>query len=192
MKSFLLSLMLLLSPLSLEAGCELTVISDNCPIYETASFSSTIIETAVHGDKLEFIEQAGNFYFVNFGEISGYVSMENIGQVQPPQDIILTYNATTLTDSPIYNPNNNEVIATIKKGTRVLLYEGYDKKSDFLAVKFNIDGKVMIGRIATENVKPDGVNVALIVSISAIVALVSIIFILFGITKKKSKTGTKN
>ena len=72
-----------------------------------------------------------------------------------------------------------------KKGTRVFLYEGYDKEKDFLALKFENEGEIVVGYVSIENLKPDGVNYALIVSITAIIALVSIIIILLNVTKKK-------
>lgn len=191
MKSLLLSLMLLVSPLAASVGGEVFVLADSTPIYAEASYSAEQLATAEFNDALTLLsnEEFNGFYYISFNLqdqiISGYVPIEIVGEKAEEQDLVLSYNATLLNNADILSATDDTVLCTLEKGVRVFLYEGYNQKADYLPVRFIHGGELMIGRIKTEDVKPDGVNPALIISITAIVALVTIIIILFGITKKK-------
>ena len=191
MKGLLLSLMLLISPLAASAGESVYVLSDSTPLYSAPSYSAEQIIELDFNQQLVLLsdETTNDFYYVsvtiNDDNFEGYVPAEIVGEKAENQESLLSYNATLLNDAVIYSAIDQSEICTLKKGERVFLYEGYNQKADFLAVRFWHDNKITIGLIKTEDVKPDGVNPALIVSICAIVALVTIIFILFGVTKKK-------
>ena len=198
MKSLLLSLLLFISPLATPAGEQVFVLANSTPIYTEASYSAEQLATAEFNDKLTLLsnEDFNGFYYISFSfedqNIAGYVPIEIVGEKAEEQDIVLSYNATLLNNAIIYSPTDDSQICTLEKGVRVFLYEGYNQKADYLAVRFIHGGELMIGRIRTEDVKPDGVNPALIVSITAIVALVTIIIILFGVTKKKRQKKLKS
>ncbi len=191
MKALLLSLMLLISPLAASFGEHVYVLSDSCPLYSEPTYSAEQITELDFNEELTLLsdEITNGFYYVSVTieneSQQGYVPAEIVGEKAEGQETILSYNATLLNDAVIYSSIDKSEICTLKKGERVFLYEGYNQKADFLAVRFWHENKITIGLIKTEDVKPDGVNPALIVSICAIVALVTIIFILFGVTKKK-------
>ena len=196
MKSFLLAICLTLSPLSLTAGEEVFVVAERVSIYQSASYSSEIVATAEYGDSLTLLDEQNfnGFYFVSIDslQLQGYIPADLVGSLVPDQDVVLSYNATLLEDAQVYSLTDDSVVCEIAKGARVCLYEGYDREKEFLNVSFVQNGKVVVGRISTDMINPDGVNAALIVSITAIVALVTIIIILFGITKKKQKRKQKD
>lgn len=198
MKAFLLSLLLFLSPLSASSGGEVFVLSNSTPIYAEASYSAEVLAEASYNDRLTLLspEEVNGFYFISYSfdnsEVQGYVPIEIVGEKADEQELVLSYNATLLNKADILSPTDDTVLCSLEKGVRVFLYEGYNQKADYLAVRFIHGGELMIGRIKTEDVKPDGVNPALIVSITAIVALVTIIIILFGITKKKRHSKLKS
>lgn len=196
MKSLLLSLMMLLSPFSFNVDEEVFVVSPTS-LYAEASYSSQVVCQLDYNDSLIVLQDAENgFLKVKVNEndlnVQGYVQADLVAKKSEAQDVILSYNATMLEDAEVFSVTDDQQIGQIKKGTRVLLTNGYDKDTDFLQIKYAADGKIVLGRVKTEFVKPDGVNAALIVSITAIVALVTIIIILFGITKKKRHKKLKN
>ena len=200
MKSFLLSIILMLSPLLAGANKEVFVLADTTCIFEEASYSSSQLAELEYGDQLTLLEEeiTNGFYHVEFVEnemaIQGYVPADIVGEKPDEQDVIIGYNASLLQDAEVLSLTDDKPICTLKKGTRVFLYEGYDKSLDTLSIKFYHEGKVLLGKVSTDAVKPDGVNPGLIVAIMAIVAIVTIIIILFGITKKKrhKKLKTEN
>ncbi len=189
MKAFILSLALLFTPLSIGMGDSVYVLSNSCYLYEEPSYASVQLTELKYNEELVLLNEEAieGFFYVELVKdgLKGYVPMEIVGEKAQAQDVIMTYNATVLNDTTIKSPVDNSEICTLEKGARVFLYEGYDKEKEFLAVKFIKDGEIFIGLININDVKPDGVNVALIISITAIVALVTIIFILIGITNKK-------
>ncbi len=197
MKSLLLGLLVAICPLAAPAGGEVFVLSNSTPIYAEASYSAEILAEASYNDRLALLspEEFDGFYYISYNfennQITGYVPIEIVGEKADEQELVLSYNATLSNSADILSPTDDSVLCTLPKGVRVFLYEGYNQKADYLAVRFIHGGQLMIGRIRTEAVKPDGVNPALIVSITAIVALVTIIIILFGVTKKKRHSKLK-
>lgn len=189
MKSLMLVLSLMLSPLSLTTGEDVFVLTDQINLYSEASYSSEVLESLEYGEALTLLDEQNfnGFYYVTVKETSvqGYVPADLVGEKTQDQEVILSYNASILEDTQVLSLTSDEPICEISKGERVLLYEGYNKNSDYLAVKFIHNGNVIIGRVDTSYIHPDGVNAALIVSITAIVALVTIIIILLGISNKK-------
>ncbi len=197
MKTFLLMISLMLSPITISNNQTFCVVGSSCPVFAEPSYSSSQIATLEYGNELELIESetTNGFYHIRFSlddsSLDGFAPADLVGLKQEGQQTILSYNATLQTKTDVLSPTDDSTICTLPKGTRVFLYEGYHKENDFLAIKFNFEGKVMIGRVKTEVVQPDGVNPALIVSIMAIVAVVTIIIILFGIKLKKRHKNLK-
>ncbi len=181
----------LLSPSNYAVGETVYVLTNTASLYSSPSLTSEIVFELEKGDELSLLDQSqvDGFYYVSYqdenGSYNGYVFNECVGALENSQESVLSYNATILNDTDVYSLSTNERICTVKKGTRVFLYEGYDKEKDFLAIKFENEGEIVVGYVSIENLKPDGVNYALIVSITAIIALVSIIIILLNVTKKK-------
>lgn len=191
MKALLLSLLMIVSPLSANVGREVYLLTDSAYVYADADYTSEKIAEVHYNDKftIQDSETTNGFYYISFtlNEVAttGYISADVVGEKAPAQEVVLSYNAKMLNDSTVLNITDDSEICSIKKGQRVLLFEGYSNKTDYVAVKFVQDGKVIIGKVKTEDVKPDGVNSALIISLTAITALVSVVLILLGITKKK-------
>lgn len=197
MKGLLLAFIMMFSPLS-AASNEVYLLTDSAFIYAEADYSSEQLVEVSYGDKftLEQTETTNGFYYITYvkGEVAvtGYINADLVGEKAPAQDVVLSYNAKITADSIVYSITDDSEIGTIAKGTQVLLFEGYSNKKDYLPVKFVQGGKVVIGKVRTENVKPYGVNTALIVSLTAITALVSVALILLGITKKKRHKNLKS
>lgn len=191
MKSLLLALCLMVSPLSLSAGEEVFVVANSANIYAEASYSSEVVISVEYGQALTMLDEQNfdGFYYVsvNSSALQGYVPADLVGQRVQDQDVVLSYNATILQNTQVMALTSDDVLCEIARGERVYLYEGYNRDADFLAVSFVKDGNVIVGRVNTDYINPDGVNAALIVSITAIVALVTIVIILLGISKKKQK-----
>lgn len=196
MKGLLLAFVMMFSPLS-AIGNEVFLLTDSAFVYAEANYSSAQLAEVSYGDKftLEDTETTHGFYYITYVKgkiaVTGYINADLVGEKAPAQDVVLSYNAKITYDSIVYSLTDGSEIGTIKKGTQVLLFEGYSNKKDYLPVKFAQDGKVVIGKVRTEDVKPYGVNSALIISLSAIMALVSVTLILFGITKKKRHKNLK-
>lgn len=198
MKGLLLALVMLVSPLSASTGSDVFLLTDSAYIYAEANYASDQLAEIKYGDKLtlENDEMTNGFYNVTFTKddvsVTGYINADLVGEKAESQDVVLSYNAKISNDTIVYNIADDSELCTIKKGTQVLLFEGYSNKKDYLPVKFVADGKVIIGKVLTADIKPYGVNSALIISLSAIMALVSVILILLGITKKKRHKNLKS
>lgn len=65
---------------------------------------------------------------------------------------------------------------TLQKGTRIFLYQGYNRKSKFTAVCLLRDNQIIYGFLQTEAISPDGINPLIITCITLILAALGIIF----------------
>lgn len=187
MKFFLLAISFLVSSLGqYTAGETLFVIANTVSLYAAPNFDSEQVLTLKKNDEVVFIsEEENGFLKVEAEGVEGYVYSEVVGKELPEQQVILSYNATIINKTDIIDQFSGEVICTVEPGKRIFLYEGYDTEKKYLAVQLEQNGDIIFGLVDINAVKPDGVNVALIVSLSAIVGIVSIMIILLGITKKK-------
>ena len=174
-------------------GTYLSVVTDYAYMYQSASFSSIKEDFVIeHGEKVQLESETplNDFYLVSYTykniDYTGYVYKECLAELDEEQDIVLTYNAKTSSKTKVYSINDkSKEILTIDEGKELYLYEGFDSKSEFTAVKFTYNGKIVLGYIKTADVSPYGVSPTLILAITAIVACVGVIFILLGISKKK-------
>lgn len=189
--------MMMITPLSAASSSDVFLLTDSAYIYAEPNYTSQQLAEVKYGDKftLESDEMTNGFYNVTFTKddisVTGYVNADMVGAKAESQDVVLSYNAKISNDTIVYNITDDSELCTIDKGTPVFLFEGYSNKKDYLPVKFVADGKVVIGKVKTEDIAPYGVNSALIISVSAIMALVSVSLILLGITKKKRHKNLK-
>jgi hypothetical protein len=172
-----------------------SVVTNYASMYKTASLNAEKYEFNIdNGEKVSLLNDnlENNFYFVSYRYDSvtyqGYVYKECLAVLEDEQELILTYNAKTGVKTQVFDLNDtSKEIAVLDENTEVYLYEGYNRKTEFTAVKFSYEGKIMLGYIPTINISPYGISNVLIVSITAIIACVGVIFILLGISKKKTK-----
>ena len=200
---FLLSIGLFLSSVfsGYPIGTTLPVISNYAYMYEQADFSSKKYEFKISkGEKITLLndELKNDFYYASYKyenvTYSGYVYKDNVSQLSNEQEVILSYNAKIAVDTKIYSitdpsqvllSNGKEVVLTEK--TEVYLYAGYDRKAEYTEIKFSYNGKIEVGYVKTTDITPYGVSPVLIVSLTAIIASVGVIFILLGISKKRKR-----
>ncbi len=193
-----MTIMMLIVGLSgnFKLGTSLSVVTDYAYLYQTASFSSVKEEFIIeHGENviLENETPVNDFYYISYTyenvEYKGYIYKECLAELEKEQELVLTYNAKTNVKTKVYSINDkSKEIMTISEGKELYLFQGFDKKSEFTAVKFSYNGEIVLGYVKTEDISPYGVSGTLIVAITAIFACVGVIMILLGISKKKKKT----
>ncbi len=188
-----LSLLTFMSPTS--SGETLSVISTVCTLYQTADFSSMVIDADGkpvvfhHGDKLTFIEEKGDFFKVENEESEGYVFKFYVTSNKSGQDVYPVFNGTVIaTESKIFNVDGTESGHKVKQGQEIFIYGGFDGKEKMTAISFVLDnGSLFYGLIATKDIKAYGISSALITAITIIIALVTIILAVVFIKKSKTK-----
>lgn len=175
------------------------VIASKCNLYTSADFSSNkvtvldeeeqpVLITLRLNDKVVITDFQDDFAFVETskgaeGWMYKYYLTQNEGQ-----DVYPVFNASTRNNTIVYDTDKTTPIETIQKDTRLYLYEGFDKKSDYTAVQVVLsDTSLRVGYINTADIAPDGVSKTLIVAITIIAAAVTIILSLVFIKKKKKK-----
>jgi len=194
----LMAIMMLFVGLSgnFKIGASLSVVTDYAYLYQTASFSAVKEDFVIeHGETviLENETPVNDFYYVSYTyknvEYRGYVYKECLAELEKEQELVLTYNAKTSAKTKVYSiSDKSKEIMEISEGKELYLYEGFDRKSEFTAVKFSYNGEIILGYVKTEDISPYGISGTLIVAITAIFACVGVIMILLGISKKKKKT----
>ena len=194
----LMAIMMLFVGLSgnFKIGASLSVVTDYAYLYQTASFSAVKEDFVIeHGETVTLENEApvNDFYYVSYTyknvEYRGYVYKECLAELEKEQELVLTYKAKTSAKTKVYSiSDKSKEIMEISEGKELYLYEGFDRKSEFTAVKFSYNGKIILGYVKTEDISPYGISGTLIVAITAIFACVGVIMILLGISKKKKKT----
>ncbi|MBQ8444715.1 MAG: hypothetical protein IJX25_05130, partial [Clostridia bacterium] len=92
----------------------------------------------------------------------------------------------------IYDIDMTSTGQLVKAGSRIYIYDGFDKNNKLTAVQVVLeDTSLYVGYIATADVEPDGVSKMLIVAITVIIAAVTIVLSLVFIKKKKKKKEKK-
>ena len=200
---FLLAIALMFCPTSVTYPVDtiLSVTTNYAYMYKSPDFNAGKYDfTLDHNDEVYVVDGNLNndFYLVSYTynnvSYDGYVYKECLAVLEDEQEVMLVYNAKTAIKTNVYFLNDQGQIdtdgistITLEENTELYLYEGYNRKAEFNAVKFSYEGKIMLGYIRTEDISPYGVSNVLIISITAIIACVSVIMILLGISKKKSK-----
>ena len=186
---------------SYPVGTTLSITSNFAYVYKDSSFSSEKFEFNLEkGFKVDLIDENlyNDFYNVSFDYedkyYEGYIYKENLSLIEENQNVVLSYNARIVGNkTKIYAQDKTELKANdgqnilLNENHEVYLYEGYDHKKEFTAIKFSYNNEIYIGLVATKDIAPYGVSTALIVSITAIISCVGIILILLGVNKKKAK-----
>ena len=198
---FLLTLGLFFSGMvsAYPIGTQLPVVSNYAYMYEYHDFTSQKYDFKIYkGEEITLLDDElfDNFYYASFKyedvTYNGYVYKDDVAKLADEQEVILSYNAKIAKDTKIFSitdPNNplicdgQEVI--LEESTEVYIYEGYNRKNEFTAIKFSFNGKIEVGYVKTTDISPYGISPALIVALTAIIASVGVIFILLGINKKK-------
>ena len=191
----LLSIMLLFCSMSVSypANTSLSIVTNYAYMYEDASFTSAKYDFQIKKNETVTIineTEENGFYLVSYSydndDYEGYVYKECLGQLEDTQQVVLSYNAKTSARTKIYSiTDKSDTGIYVDESTELYLYEGFDRKSEFTAVKLSYEGEIILGYIKTADVSPYGVNNILIISITAIIACVGVIMILLGINKKK-------
>ena len=178
----------------------LYVVTNYAYMYHDANFSSEKFDFKIEQDEQVVLldeNLINDFYNVSYLHenvvYEGYVYKECISSLTKEQDVVLTYNAKTAIDTIVYTIDSTEenlvkkFDTPISADTELYLFEGFDRKSKFTKVKFSYNGEIVLGQIRTEDISPYGISNVLIISLTAIIACVGVIFILLGISKKKTK-----
>ena len=200
MKFLLCAIFALISFASpLPAGETLSVISSVCAVYETADFSSPVLDSDGkeilfhHGDKLTFIAEEGDFFQIESGEVKGYVFKFYLTSNKNGQDVYPVFNGSVIaSESNIFNIDGTESGHKAKLGQEVFIYGGFDGKKEMTEIAIVLeDGSLFYGLISTKDIKANGISGALITSITIIIALVTIILAVVFIKKSKTKKEKK-
>ena len=160
-------------------------------LYKTTDFLEHYEFKITENEIISCIEEDENFYKVSYSynqeSYMGYVSGEVASIYTPPQQSLLVYNGRISRKTNVYKVTEDETLdgIVLEAGHEIYLYEGFDSKNTYTNIKFNYNGNVLTGRILTKDLSPNGINKAVIISLSIIVALVSVVLILMGLSKKK-------
>ncbi|MBO5394294.1 MAG: SH3 domain-containing protein [Clostridia bacterium] len=179
------------------------VIASRCNLYQEAKFDSdkvTVLDeeeqpvliTLKLNDTVTVNDTQDDFAFVTTEKgAQGWVYKFYLSQNTSP-DIYPVFNGSVRKDTVIYDIDKNSTGELALAGSRVYLYEGYDKKSEYTAVQIALaDSSLFTGYISTADIEPDGVSKMLIVAITIIAAAATIILSLVFIKKKRKKKEKK-
>ena len=186
-----------------EAGQEATVIASKSNLFTTADFGSekvttldadeqVVIVSVRHNDKVIVMEEDGDFVKIKTNkDIEGYIYKYYITQ-NASQQVYPFFNASIRSNTVIYDVEKIPTSYTAEQGQRVYIYQGFDDKEEFTAIQIALeDGSLYNGYVLTADVKPDGVNSALVVAITIIVAIVTIVLAIVFLKKKRKKKKSK-
>lgn len=189
------------SPLTTHALSEnqdAKVIVSTCYLYKADTFASekvtyqdgenTVLIILKHGDIVNIKSFSGDFaYVTTSSEKEGYIYKYYITE-NSSQAVYPVFNASVRKNSKIFDLDKQETEYTIKKGSRIYIYKGFNDKEKYTAVQVVLEDESLYnGYILTANVKPDGVSGLLIVAISILIAAITITLSLVFIKKKKKK-----
>ena len=187
-------------------GTTLPVISNYAYMYEHPDYTSNKYDFKItKGEEITLLDDEldNGFYYASYKfesvTYNGYVSQNDVAMLTGEQDVIISYNGKIAVETKIYSlVDSSQVLISdgeevvLQENTEVYIYSGYNRKSEFTAIKFSYNGKILVGYVKTANITPYGVSPVLIVSLTAIIASVGVILILLGISKKKLKVSPLN
>ena len=196
---FIFVLCLILCPLqsvlhkssALDVG-QAYVITSKCDLYTLPDFTSDKVldkngekVSLKHKEKVNILSFEGDFALIESGQTQGYVYKFYLTD-NPSPTVYPVFNATIRKDCPVLDGNFEDSGLTLKKKTRVFIYEGYSSKKDYHAIQFVLDdGSLYNGYVEKQYINPDGISSVLIIGITIIVSAVTIILSLIFIKKKK-------
>lgn len=187
---------------ALELG-QASVIASHCNLYSQANFEGekvTILDseeqpvliTLKLNDAVTVNEISGDFAHVTTQKnIDGWIYKYYLSQ-NAERDLYPVFNGTITKDTVIHDIDKQSTGMLATKGTRIYLYQGFDKNQDYTAVQIALaDSSLYTGYISTNDISPDGISKMLIVAITVIVAAVTIVLSLVFIRKKKKNKQEK-
>lgn len=175
---------------SLASVNEIVISSEYTYLYKDKDKSDRYDFKILHGEILTYTTESDNFYEVSYTynetNYAGFIWSEHATLNLDNQEVIITYNATISADT-IAHPigESSELDLSVKKGTRIFLFEGYSSKAETLPARFLHEGKLVTASFDVKVIRPDGINKALIIGVTAIVAVVGATLILLGLQKNK-------
>ncbi len=187
------------------------VVANRAVLYELPSFASEKLATIPLNAKVEIMFDGstektytdGDFTFYkvlqyNNGEslLDGYVLADLVVKQKHTIETIPNFNAKTNTACSVYFANGEtfeeHAEITLPKKHKLFLYEGFDKKKDFIAVCFVYENDVIYGFLPKQCISPNGVNPIIITCITLVIALLGIIFAWLFMKNKKAKKSKIN
>ena len=158
---------------------------------------NTKVEIAFDGTT-EKIYTDGNYNFykvLQYNNLDGYVLADLVAKQKHTVQTIPNFNAKTNSECSVYFSSDqtfelSEI--TLQKKHELFLYEGFDKKKDFIAVCFVWENDVIYGFVERQYISPNGVNPIIITCITLVIALLGIIFAWLFMKNKKSKKSKIN
>ncbi len=176
---------------ALDSG-QAYVITSKCDIYSLPDFSSdklldenNNIISLKHKQIVNILEIINDFAYIEVENVKGYVYKFYLTNNSSPI-VYPVFNATIRKDCTVFDYDFEDSGYTLKKNTRIFVYEGYSSKQDYTAVQFILeDGSLYNGYVDKQFVDPDGVSSLLILGITIIISAVTIILSLIFIKKKK-------
>lgn len=175
---------------SIASSNEIVISSEYTYLYKNKNKSDRYDFKISHGEILTYTSETDDFYevYYTYNEISytGFIWAEHATLNLENQDVVITYNATISADTKAHSlEDNSELDMLVEKGTRIFLFEGYSSKEKFLPARFLYEGKLVTASFDVKVIRPDGINKALIIGVTAIVAVVRAVLILLGLRKNK-------
>ena len=192
---FLLSIFaFFLSMTPLSAGTTLYVSASSCCVYTDPSFDASKVE--IEGetyyiklyDEVEFKQEQDDFYLVKTKDnIEGWVYKYYLTS-NKSQSVYPVFNASLRHDCELFDFNEQPLNQTLKKGSRVYLYKGFNDKEKYTSIQYIAeDGFLVNAMVETGQIQPDGVSSLMIVAISLVASLSTIILMVVFIKKPKKK-----
>lgn len=177
------------------------IVANKAVLYELPSFTSTKLATIPLNTKVDIqfdgdtekIYSDGTYTFykvLQYNQLDGFVLADLIVKQKHTIETIPNFNAKTNAPCTVYYANGEtfeESEISLQKKHKLFLYEGFDKKKDFIAVCFVYENDVIYGFLQRQAISPNGVNPIIITCITLVIALLGIIFAWLFMKKKKTK-----
>lgn len=206
MKKFALFIILILTifPLFYQTAraesfpSQVRVIYNSADAYSTTdilSFSNKeesdakVVKTFHLHDVIDVFGEEGDFYIIKIKEQNCFIFKEMVidNNNKSPTKLLDT-NAITVRLSALYSKKDNEYILQekqLKMNTKIKVLNGYDKQTKFTQISFQENGQVLTYFIKTKDIKVEGINYTVIITILGIISALSITLILLKIIKPK-------
>ena len=196
MRSLICLFMVALSAFSPNSTA--TVLASKCPLYSSADFSSQIVKYEendyylLQDQTVEVILTEGDFVLVKTEEdVQGYVYKYYLTE-NTELETYPVFNCSVRDNSLIYDLEKNATTYVAKKGSRVFIFNGFDKVDGFTEVIAVLeDGSTYCGLIKSADLKPDGINRGAIIAIPVILAGITVVLSIALIGRKKKKRRKK-
>ena len=185
---------------NLQNPTHIRVVAVSTRLYNSPSLSDVMKVgeeeiRVVHGEVFEVLSSVVNdysFYEIAYNEGSAYILKAYvIDNAINSNNVKLDTNATIIKDVNVYEKvgeNYNELDIVISEGERIKLLDGYNTEDGYCRMSVEIENEILTYYVPQSAISADGMSANGIIAISLIITCTSIILILFGFKKKKSKT----